>query len=74
MSPKANKGLFPKILVNDVRNSLTKETINKSLKDNDVGFGILDIRSSSSTDHTIFTSIDHGFNRITNLSGFLFFN
>ena len=64
----ASSALIGEVVVNDVRNSLTKETINKSLKDNDIGISIVDIRSSSSTNHTIFTSLDHGFNRITNLA------
>jgi hypothetical protein len=64
----ASSLLIGEVVVNDVRNSLTKETINKSFKDSDIGIGLVDIRSSSSTNHTIFTSLDHGFNRITRLS------
>jgi len=52
------------VIVNDVRNSLTRETITKILKDTDVGVGITNIVSTSTTSHVIHTSIDHGFNRI----------
>ena len=64
----ASSSLIGEVVVNDVRNSLTKETINKSLKDSDIGIGLTDIRSVSSTSHNIFTSLDHGLNRITRLS------
>jgi hypothetical protein len=64
----ASSSLIGEVIVNDVRNSLTKETINKSLKDSDVGIGLTDIRSSSSTSHDIYTSLDHGLNRITKVS------
>jgi len=64
----ASSSLIGEVLVNDVRNSITKETINKSFKDNDIGIGLTDIRSTSATNHTIFTSLDHGLNRITQVS------
>ena len=64
----ASSLLIGEVVVNDVRNSLTKETINKSLKDSDIGIGLTDIRSTSSTTHEIYTSLDHGLNRITRVS------
>jgi hypothetical protein len=64
----ASSSLIGEVVVNDVRNSLTKETINKSFKDSDIGIGVTDIRSLSSTNHTIFTSHDHGLNRITQVA------
>jgi hypothetical protein len=64
----ASSSLIGEVVVNDVRNSLTKETINKVFTDSDIGIGLTDIRSSSSTSHTIFTKLDHGFNRITQVS------
>jgi hypothetical protein len=64
----ASSSLIGEVIVNDVRNSLTKETINKSFKDSDIGIGVTDIRSISPTNHTIFTSHDHGLNRITQVS------
>jgi hypothetical protein len=64
----ASSSLIGEVIVNDVRNSLTKETINKSFKDSDIGIGLTDIRSTSATNHTIFTSHDHGLNRITRIN------
>jgi len=60
----ANPTPVGEVIVNDVRNSLTKETITKILKDTDVGVGITNIVSTSTTSHVIHTSIDHGFNRV----------
>ena len=54
--------------VNDPRKSITRETIDKFIKDADVGVGITDIGSSDTgTAHTIHTNIDHGLNRIVKL-------
>ena len=64
----ASSSLIGEVVVNDVRNSLTKETINKVFADSDIGIGLTDIRSVSSTSHDIFTELDHGFNRITRVS------
>ena len=65
----ASSELIGEVVVNDVRNSLTKETINKVLIDTNIGIGITNIVSvSSGIAHTIHTSIDHGLNRITKVS------
>jgi hypothetical protein len=64
----ASSSLIGEVIVNDVRNSITKETINKTFKDSDIGIGLTDIRSTSTTNHTVFTSHDHGLNRITQVS------
>jgi hypothetical protein len=64
----ASSSLIGEVIVNDVRNSITKETINKTFKDSDIGIGLTDIRSTSATNHNIFTSHDHGLNRITQVS------
>jgi len=64
----ASSSLIGEVVVNDVRNSLTKETINKVFADSDIGIGLTDIRSSSSTSHNIRTELDHGLNRITRVS------
>jgi len=57
------------IVVNDSRNSITKETINKFVSDLDVGIGVTDIVTSvGGTIHVIHTGIDHGLNRITQVS------
>ena len=50
--------------INDPRNSITRETVDKLVKDADVGVGITDIQSLTGTAHTIHTTIDHGLNRI----------
>ena len=54
--------------VNDPRKSVTRETINKFIRDADVGVGLTDIGSSAGTAHTIYTSIDHGLNRVLKLN------
>ena len=64
----ASSSLIGEVVVNDVRNSLTKETINKVFNDSDIGIGLTDIRSASSTLHDIHTQLDHGLNRITRVS------
>jgi hypothetical protein len=64
----ASSSLIGEVVVNDVRNSLTKETINKVFTDSDIGIGLTDIRSVSSTSHNVFTGLDHGLNRITQVS------
>jgi hypothetical protein len=65
----ASSSLIGEVIVNDVRNSITKETVDKFLKDADVGVGITNITSDTgNTSHTVYTSVDHGLNRITRLS------
>ena len=71
----ASSSLIGEVSVNDVRKSITKETVTKLLKDTDVGVGITNIISTipdlvtgAATTHTIYTSIDHGFNRIVQVS------
>ena len=52
--------------INDPKKSVNRETIDKFIRDADVGVGITDIVSSTGTAHTIHTGIDHGFNRVQN--------
>ena len=52
------------VVVNDPQNSITKETLESFV----VGYGITNIRSSSGTAHTIYTTIDHGLAGITTVS------
>ena len=61
----ATPDIIGKVVINDPQRSITKETIEKNLFDFNVGFGITDIRSSSGTAHTFYTSIDHGLCGIT---------
>ena len=57
------------VVIDDPKHSITKETINKNLDDNSVGFGITNIISNvAGTAHTIYTNIDHSLNRITSVS------
>jgi hypothetical protein len=56
--------LIGKVVVNDPQKSITKETLESFI----VGYGITDIRSSSGTAHTIYTTVDHGLAGITSLS------
>ena len=57
------------VVVDDVRGSITRETLTKVIKDVNIGVGITNIVTSiGGTIHTIHTSIDHGFNRITQVS------
>ena len=57
------------VVIDDPQNSITKETIEKSILDFGIGIGITEITSNSvGTAHTIFTSIDHGLNRVVKVS------
>ncbi len=64
----ASSGIIGEVVVDDVRKSITKETISKILSDIDIGVGVTNIVSSDSNTHIIHTSIDHGLNRITKLN------
>jgi hypothetical protein len=64
----AQSELIGEVVVNDVRSSITKETVNKLIRDTDVGVGIVNITSATGTAHTITTSIDHGLNKVTGLT------
>ena len=64
----AQSELIGEVVVNDVRSSITKETVNKLIRDTDVGVGIVNITSATGTAHTITTSIDHGLNKVTALT------
>ena len=60
----ARSALIGDVVINDPRNSITKEALNKYFKGTDVGVGITEIQSRIGTAHTINTTIDHGLNRI----------
>ncbi len=56
-------------VIDDVQNSITRTTVDRGLYDLSIGAGITDIVSNSAgTAHTIFTDVDHAFNRITTVS------
>ena len=53
------------VVVDEPQHSITRETIQDTLFDFNVGFGITAIQSNSAgTAHTIFSTIDHGLNRV----------
>ena len=52
-----------------MKKSVTRETIDKFIRDVDVGVGITDVITSvGGTSHRFNTKIDHGLNRITKVS------
>jgi len=54
------------VVVDELQHSITKETIEEGIFDWSIGMGITDLTSNTAgTSHTIFTSIDHGLNRMT---------
>jgi len=64
----AQSSLIGEVLVDDVRKSITKETVLKNMFDSDVGVGITNIVSAGSTTHSVYTSIEHGLNRVVKVS------
>ena len=57
------------VVIDDPQNSITKETVQEFVYDFGVGFGITAITSNSTgTAHTIFSTLDHGLNRVVNVS------
>lgn len=71
--PKAAKSfalpdVVGQVVVNEPQNSITKETIEKSLVDFNVGIGITNILSSSGIAHTLYTTLDHGLCGVTSVS------
>ena len=56
-----------KVEVDNVKNSLTKQTTEHLFFEYGVGVGLTNIVSTSSTTHTIYTEYDHGLNRATGL-------
>ena len=71
--PKATKcfsdpSLIGLVNVDDPKNSITRETLDKINNDKNIGVGITDIFSLTGVAHTIHTEYDHGLNRVTKLS------
>jgi hypothetical protein len=55
-----------KVVVSNVESSITNESIGRFTSDVNIGFGLTDIQSNpNGIQHSIFTAIDHGLNRIT---------
>ena len=58
-----------RVVVNDPQYSITKETLSSQLADNGVGVGLTQLISNSAgTTHELYTTIDHGFNRVTGVT------
>ncbi len=71
--PKAAKSFalpdtIGQVVINEPQNSITKETVENSLSDFNVGIKITNIRSSSGIAHTLYTTIDHGLCGVTSVS------
>ena len=65
----ASSDIIGEVVINDPRNSVTKETLASGLYDFGVGIGISNVVSNATgTAHTITSRIEHGFNRATKLS------
>ncbi len=64
----ASNKIIGEVTVNDPKDSITKETLNKWNVDNVIGVGITNITSATGLAHTITTVIDHGLNRLTQVS------
>jgi len=65
----ADSNLLGRVVVDEHRNSITKQAFNKAYVDFGIGVGITDIVSTAAgTAHTIYTSHDHGLNAITSLT------
>ena len=61
--------LIGQVVLDDPRNSATKETLDGFVVDSGIGIGITNIISNSvGTSHTVYTTVDHGFNRATKLA------
>lgn len=57
------------VSINNPEYSITKETIQNSFNEFGLGIGITDISSSiGGTTHTLYTDVDHGFNRLTKVA------
>jgi hypothetical protein len=64
----ASNKVIGKVIVNDSRNSITKESIVNYIKDNRIGFAVTWAVGSSSGISTLYSSLEHNLNKIINLS------
>ena len=60
----AKSDIIGKVVTDNLKNSITKETVEKLFVDANVGLGITNIVSTSSTTHIIYTKYDHGLNGV----------
>ena len=64
----ASNETIGEVSIDNPQKSLTKETLNKFNIDNVIGVGVTDITSANGNTHVITTNIDHGLNRLTQVS------
>jgi hypothetical protein len=64
----ASPSLIGEVVIDDSRNSLTKETISKVVRDSNIGLNVNNVISGTASTHSIYTLSDHGLNRITKVS------
>ena len=56
------------VVIDDLKNSVSRESVERVFRDASIGIAITDIVSVNSTTHDIHTMVDHGLNRITSVS------
>ena len=56
------------VVIDDLKKSVSKESIDRLLRDSGTGIAFTDITSTDSTTHVLHTQSDHGLNRITSVS------
>jgi len=65
----AEHNLIGNVIVNDKKNSVTRESFNKLSSDLSIGIGITGVISNlAGTAHTLYTDVDHGLSVITSVS------
>ena len=66
----AKSSLIGKVVTNDLKKSITKETTVKFIKDSGIGIALTDIHSNvvTGTAHTLWVRPDHGLNGVTAVS------
>lgn len=68
VSAYALPGILGSVVIDNVKKSVTKKTIQSLRESFSVGFGITDMVSNSTgTSHTVFTDVEHDLNRIVSL-------
>ena len=60
--------LIGDVVVDNVQKSITRETLSKYNRDQNIGVGITNITGTTGLAHTITTNIDHGLNRLVTVS------
>lgn len=65
----ADLNLIGRVITDDKKKSLTKETINKFIKDSNIGFAVTGVSLGvGATTISIFTNVEHKFNSIKNVT------